>query len=122
MGDWMSEWFTICTDGTVLEGNHGEPTLKEKQEAVGGYLVSIRLPSGNIMWVNDNGPNRDFPFNRAATALLWDADMRKIGTRLLGNVVMEYTAKETIDAEVHAHIMQYDETVDINDARGLEEE
>ena len=118
----MSEWFTICTDGTVLEGNHGEPTLKEKQEGVGGHIVAITLPTGNIMWVNDNGPERDFPFNRAATCLLWDSDPRKFGTRILGNVVMEYTAEETIDEEVRAHIMQYDETVDINDVRGLEEE
>jgi len=118
----MSEWFTICTDGTVLEGNHGEPTLKEKQEGVGGYIELISLPSGNRMWVNEEGALRAFPFNRAATCLLWDSDPRKFGTRILGNVVMEYTAEETIDEEVRTHIMQYDETVDINDVRGLEEE
>ena len=111
----MSAWYSIDVKGTVTKRGTDEPTLEELQEVVGGYVELIRLPSGNQLWVNEEGMLLNLPENHAATALLWDCSPAHVGQRIVGTAVMEYTDKEGDAEEMRNHIHQYDETVDIID-------
>jgi hypothetical protein len=57
------------------------------QAEVGGYVEAITMPSGRIMWVNEEGLMKGLPLNRLATTLL-----HRLGAvtsvRILGNAVI----------------------------------
>ena len=109
----MVIWFTISQTGIVSEGGSGEPSLTEMQEAVGGFIQVITLPSHNQIWVNEEGKFQRLPVNDAATALLWDAGMM-FGKTLVGNVVMVYTGDVDYQ-DCYEHVMQYDRSVEFQD-------
>ena len=111
----MSAWFVMHLNGTVTVGGEGSPTLEEKQEAVNGYIELISLPSGNRMWANEDGIPLELPANPYASALLWDCSPHHFTQYLYGTVVMEYTGDEVDVEEASAHIMKYDNTVDVID-------
>ena len=120
----MVIWFTISQTGIVSEGGSGEPSLTEMQEAVGGYIQVIPLPSNNQIWINEDGLSLRLPVNDAATALLWDAGIM-FGQTLVGDVVMVYTGDVDYQ-DCLEHVMQYDKTVEFQDftkiSQGGEEE
>ena len=63
--------FTVTPDGTVTpyppdNGTHF--TLGEMQEAVGGYVQSIKMGDGRLMLVNENGLLTGLSRNVMATA------------------------------------------------------
>ena len=49
-----------------------EPTLKEAQAFVGGYVEGISMPNGDYLIVNEEGKLIGLPLNPEATAL-WRA-------------------------------------------------
>ena len=49
-----------------------EPTLKEAQAYVGGYVEGITFPNGDYLIVNEEGKLMGLPLNPEATAL-WRA-------------------------------------------------
>ena len=117
----MVVWFTISQTGIVSEGGSGEPSLTELQEAVGGYIEVITLPSHNQIWVNEEGRLQRLPVNDAATALLWDAGMM-FGQTLVGDVVMVYTGNDVDYQDCYDHIMQYDTSISFEDYTKIKEE
>jgi hypothetical protein len=46
-----------------------EPTLKEAQDFVGGYVEGITFPNGDYLIVNEEGKLMGLPLNPEATAL-----------------------------------------------------
>ena len=50
------------------------------QRAIGGCIVPVKLPDGQKMLINENGPQMGLQVNNAATVLC--------GRRILGNVVL----------------------------------
>jgi len=63
-----------------------ENSLNAFQSAVGGYIEAVRLNSGWIMYVNDEGRLKNLPENDFATLIA--------GQSICGNVVL-LTTKET---------------------------
>ena len=49
-----------------------EPTLKEAQAFVGGYVEGISMPNGDYLIVNEEGKLKNLPLNEEATKL-WKA-------------------------------------------------
>ena len=49
-----------------------EPTLKEAQAYVGGYVEGISMPNGDYLIVNEEGKLRNLPFNEEASKLWKD--------------------------------------------------
>ena len=49
-----------------------EPTLKEAQAFVGGYVEGISMPNGDYLIVNEEGKLRNLPFNEEASKLWKD--------------------------------------------------
>jgi hypothetical protein len=56
----------------VIDDVKDEPTLKEAQEFVGGYVEGIQFPNGDYMIINEEGKLINLPLNVEATAL-WRA-------------------------------------------------
>lgn len=112
-------WYTLSYNGIVKEGGVNSPTLSQLQEACGGYVQQVQLPSGNIIWCNEEGKILDLPYNEQATSLWWDIDPKMtMRDTLHGNIVFEYTA---LNGKLSAHkeaasrfLMQYDTSVDVN--------
>ena len=46
-----------------------EPTLKEAQAYVGGYVEGISMPNGDYLIVNEEGKLQNLPFNEEASKL-----------------------------------------------------
>ena len=49
-----------------------EPTLKEAQAFVGGYVEGISFPNGDYLIVNEEGKLKNLPFNEEASKLWKD--------------------------------------------------
>ena len=49
-----------------------EPTLKEAQAFVGGYVEGISFPNGDYLIVNEEGKLQNLPFNEEASKLWKD--------------------------------------------------
>ena len=49
-----------------------EPTLKEAQAYVGGYVEGISMPNGDYLIVNEEGKLQNLPFNEEASKLWKD--------------------------------------------------
>ena len=49
-----------------------EPTLKEAQAYVGGYVEGIQFPHGDYLIVNEEGKLKGLPFNEEASKLWKD--------------------------------------------------
>ncbi len=61
-----------AVDGTQREVTpaHGVSfTLEELHALVGGYIEVVRLPSGDLMVINEEGKLHDLLYNERATAL-----------------------------------------------------
>ena len=129
-------YYTITPNGVVknvtppLEERTFDPetgkfevTLSFLQNSVGGGLVErIVLPSGNVLWANEEGMMReDCHYNEQATSLLWDSHPRMFGQNLFGTILVEFTGGddfvgvqgETFEAACDSWIMQYDTTTDV---------
>ena len=56
----------------IIEDSKDEPSLKEAQEFVGGYVEGIQFPNGDYLIVNEEGKLMNLPLNPEASAL-WKA-------------------------------------------------
>ena len=63
---------TTAAEFKIIEDSKDEPTLKEAQEFVGGYVEGITFPNGDYLIINDEGKLKGLPLNPEATAL-WKA-------------------------------------------------
>ena len=63
---------TDAAEFKIIEDSKDEPSLKEAQDFVGGYVEGITLPNGDYLIVNEEGKLKDLPLNPEATAL-WKA-------------------------------------------------
>ena len=54
----------------VIKNSKDEPTLKEAQKFVGGYVEGISFPNGDYLIINEEGRSKNLPLNPEAT-LLW---------------------------------------------------
>ena len=63
---------TKASEFKIIEDSKDEPSLKEAQDFVGGYVEGITLPNGDYLIVNEEGKLKDLPLNPEATAL-WKA-------------------------------------------------
>lgn len=54
----------------VIEDEEAGLTLRQCQEAVGGYVQRVFLGDGLILLVNEDGLSQNLPINAVATALL----------------------------------------------------
>ena len=56
----------------IIDDVKDEPTLKEAQKFVGGYVEGITFPNGDYLIINEEGKIKNLPLNPEATAL-WRA-------------------------------------------------
>ena len=63
---------TTAAEFKIVDDVKNEPTLKEAQEFVGGYVEGISFPNGDYLIVNEEGKLIGLPLNPEATAL-WRA-------------------------------------------------
>ena len=63
---------TKASEFKIIEDSKDEPSLKEAQEFVGGYVEGITFPNGDYLIVNEEGKLMNLPFNPEATTL-WRA-------------------------------------------------
>jgi len=63
---------TDAAEFKIIEDSKDEPTLKEAQEFVGGYVEGITFPNGDYLIINEEGKLKGLPLNPEATAL-WKA-------------------------------------------------
>lgn len=68
--------------------NKKEFTLKEVQEAVGGYIELIHLNQTHYMVVNEEGKLDGLEHNRAATVLCYQNQALQNGDFIVGNVAV----------------------------------
>ena len=53
----------------IIADKKDEPTLKQAQDFVGGYVEGIEFPTGDYLIVNEEGKLNRLPFNEQATKL-----------------------------------------------------
>ena len=63
---------TKAAEFKIVDDVKNEPTLKEAQEFVGGYVEGISFPNGDYLIINEEGKLIGLPLNPEATAL-WRA-------------------------------------------------
>jgi len=63
---------TDAAEFKIIEDSKDEPTLKQAQEFVGGYVEGITFPNGDYLVINEEGKLIGLPLNPEATAL-WRA-------------------------------------------------
>ena len=63
---------TTAAEFKIVDDVKNEPTLKEAQEFVGGYVEGISFPNGDYLIINEEGKLIGLPLNPEATAL-WRA-------------------------------------------------
>ena len=63
---------TTAAEFKIVDDVKNEPTLKEAQEFVGGYVEGISFPNGDYLITNEEGKLIGLPLNPEATAL-WRA-------------------------------------------------
>ena len=68
----MTKINTDQNEFKIIEDSKDEPSLKEAQDFVGGWVEGITLPNGDYLLVNEEGKLKDLPLNPEATAL-WKA-------------------------------------------------
>ena len=56
----------------IIEDSKDEPSLKEAQKFVGGYVEGITFPNGDYLVINENGKLIGLPLNSEAT-MMWRA-------------------------------------------------
>ena len=56
----------------IIKASKDEPSLKEAQEFVGGYVEGIIFPNGDYLIINEEGKLKGLPYNPEASAL-WKA-------------------------------------------------
>ena len=56
----------------IIDNVSLEPTLKEAQAYVGGYVEGIHFPNGDYLIVNEEGKLQNLPFNEEASKLWKD--------------------------------------------------
>lgn len=80
------------TDGAILDypPQGAIYTLKELQEAVGGYIEMLRLEDGYLMFINEEGAILDLPRNVMASVVCRAVAMYPYigGDDLRGNVLI----------------------------------
>ena len=64
--------WTQASEFKIIEDSKDEPSLKEAQDFVGGYVEGITLPNGDYLIVNEEGKLKNLPLNEEATKL-WKA-------------------------------------------------
>jgi hypothetical protein len=60
---------TTAPEFKMITKTKDEPTLKEAQDFVGGYVEGITFPNGDYLIVNEEGKLMGLPLNPEATAL-----------------------------------------------------
>ena len=60
----------------IIDDVKKEPTLKEAQKFVGGYVEGITFPNGDYLIINEEGKLMQLPLNPEATTL-WRATFTK---------------------------------------------
>ena len=68
----MTDINTKASEFKIIEDSKNEPSLKEAQKFVGGYVEGITFPNGDYLVINENGKLIGLPLNPEATAL-WRA-------------------------------------------------
>ena len=63
---------TKASEFKIIENSKDEPSLKEAQEFVGGYVEGITFPNGDYLIINEEGKLMDLPLNEEATKLWKD--------------------------------------------------
>ena len=63
---------TDASEFKIIEDSKDEPSLKEAQEFVGGYVEGITFPNGDYLIINEEGKLKNLPLNHEAT-VLWRA-------------------------------------------------
>ena len=63
---------TKASEFKIIEDSKDEPSLKEAQKFVGGYVEGITFPNGDYLIINEEGKLINLPLNPEATAL-WRA-------------------------------------------------
>ena len=63
---------TDAAEFKIIEDSKDEPSLKEAQEFVGGYVQGITFPNGDYLIINEEGKLKGLPYNPEASAL-WKA-------------------------------------------------
>ncbi len=56
----------------IIKDSKDEPSLKEAQEFVGGYVQGITFPNGDYLIMNEEGKIKGLPLNSEAT-MMWRA-------------------------------------------------
>ena len=70
--DMTTDINTKASEFKIIEDSKDEPSLKEAQEFVGGYVEGITFPNGDYLIINEEGKLINLPLNPEATAL-WKA-------------------------------------------------
>ena len=70
--DMTTDINTKASEFKIIEDSKDEPSLKEAQEFVGGYVEGITFPNGDYLIINEEGKLIGLPLNPEATAL-WKA-------------------------------------------------
>ena len=63
---------TTAAEFKIIEDSKDEPSLKQAQEFVGGYVEMVIFPNDDILIFNEEGKLKGLPLNPEATAL-WRA-------------------------------------------------
>ena len=63
---------TKASEFKIIKDSKDEPSLKEAQEFVGGYVEGITFPNGDYLIINEEGKLIGLPYNPEASAL-WKA-------------------------------------------------
>ena len=53
----------------IIADKKDEPTLKQAQDFVGGYVEGIEFPTGDYLIINEEGKLQQLPLNEDATKL-----------------------------------------------------
>ena len=70
--DMTTDINTKASEFKIIEDSKDEPSLKEAQEFVGGYVEGITFPNGDYLIINEEGKLMNLPYNPEASAL-WKA-------------------------------------------------
>jgi hypothetical protein len=70
--DMTTDINTKASEFKIIEDSKDEPSLKEAQEFVGGYVEGITFPNGDYLIINEEGKVYNLPLNPEATTL-WRA-------------------------------------------------
>ena len=70
--DMKTDINTKAAEFKIIEDSKDEPSLKEAQEFVGGYVEGITFPNGDYLIINEEGKLIGLPLNEEATKLWKD--------------------------------------------------